>query len=264
MIYWLLGLTLLGPLLVAVSGAISLNADWRTASRASAGLAPDPALAREAIVQVYAARAFNWRGLFAVHTWIATKRRDADHYVVHQVIGWNAWAGRPVVESSPDVPDRRWYDAPPAIIHEVRGAAAAALIPALEAAVARYRYPHTYRLWPGPNSNTFVAAVAREVPALGLALPGTAIGKDFLADGRWVGPAPSGTGYQLSIAGYVGILGALKEGLEVNVLGAVFGFDPVRLGVKLPGIGVLGLRPGGVAQARGGDPPSTAHTEPVQ
>jgi hypothetical protein len=41
-------------------------ADWRTASRESVGLAPDPATTREAVVQVYAARALSWRGYFAV------------------------------------------------------------------------------------------------------------------------------------------------------------------------------------------------------
>ncbi|MGE0861262.1 MAG: DUF3750 domain-containing protein [Gammaproteobacteria bacterium] len=238
----ILALTLLGPLLVAASGTVKLGADWRTASRASVGLAPDPATTREAVVQVYAARAFDWRGLFAVHTWLATKARDADHYVVHQVLGWNQWAGLPVVESRADVPDRRWYDAAPVLLRDVRGAAAESLLPALDAAVARYPHTHGYRLWPGPNSNTFVAAVAREVPALGLSLPGTAIGKDYLAGGAWWGPAPSGSGYQVSLFGYVGLLLAREEGLELNLLGAVFGLDPRALGVKLPGVGAVGLR----------------------
>jgi len=242
MISWLLGLAILGPLFVAASGAVSFTSDWRTANRASAGIAPAPDLAPEAIVQVYAARAFNWRGLFAVHTWIATKQADAATYVVHQVVGWNQWSGRPVVESRADSPDRHWYDAAPVVLRDVRGPAAAALIPEIEAAVAAYRYPHTYRLWPGPNSNTFVAAVAREVPALRLVLPGTAIGKDFLAHGHWLGPAPSGTGWQISLAGYLGLTLARREGFEVNVLGAVFGIDPQRLGIKLPGVGTLGLR----------------------
>ena len=47
--------------------------DWRTASHRSAGLAPDPASHRDAVVQVYAARTFGWRGAFAVHTWLAAK-----------------------------------------------------------------------------------------------------------------------------------------------------------------------------------------------
>src|SRR5690606_16062855 len=75
---------LAGPLVVACSGTITLNGDWRTADRSPAGIAPDPARVNEAVVQVYAARAFNWRGLFGVHTWIATKRAGAPAYEVHQ------------------------------------------------------------------------------------------------------------------------------------------------------------------------------------
>jgi hypothetical protein len=70
-------------------------------------------------------------------------------------------------------------------------------------------------------------------------LPSTAIGKDFLANGAWLARAPSGTGYQFSLGGAVGVLLATEEGLEVNVLGAVFGLDPLRLGIKLPGVGRL-------------------------
>ncbi|MGD9603256.1 MAG: DUF3750 domain-containing protein [Gammaproteobacteria bacterium] len=242
MTLWLLGLLVLGPLVVAASGAVSLTADWRTASRESTGRAPDPHVAREAVVQVYAARAFNWRGLFAVHTWIATKEADAPGYRVHQVVGWYEGGGRSVVDSRIDLPDRRWYDAEPTVIRDVRGPAAAALIPAIERAVADYSYRQTYGLWPGPNSNTFIAHVGRAVPELRLALPPTAIGKDYLGDGRLLAPAPSGTGVQVSLGGYVGVLAALREGLEVNVLGAVFGIDPWHLGIKLPGIGLLALR----------------------
>ena len=62
--------------------------DWRTADRSSAGIAPAPSEAQEAIVSVWAARAFNWRGALAAHTWIATKPENGTHYMVHQVIGW--------------------------------------------------------------------------------------------------------------------------------------------------------------------------------
>ncbi len=49
----------------------SAENDWRTASRESAGLAPDPAITSEAVLQVYGAKAWGWRGWFALHTWIA-------------------------------------------------------------------------------------------------------------------------------------------------------------------------------------------------
>lgn len=234
-------LVLSGPALVGVSGAVNLRADWRTASRASAGLAPDPQATREAVVQVYAARAFSWRALFAVHTWIAVKRASANEFTVHQVLGWNAWRGQSVVDSQNRVADRYWYGAEPELIADVRGAAAEGLITPIEEAVAAYPYPHEYGLWPGPNSNTFVAFVARQVPALQLHLPVTAIGKDYLAHGAWFGPAPSGTGKQLSFGGAVGITVAKSEGLELNVLGAVFGIDVLRPALKLPGIGRVGM-----------------------
>lgn len=237
----ILAAALLGPVCVGISGAVSLSGDWRTASRESAGLAPDPDTTPEAVVQVYAARAFNWRGLFAVHTWIATKPADGHAYTVHQVLGWNLRGGRSVVDSRIDLPDRQWYDAEPTVVADVRGEGAAALIEQIEAAIRLYPYKYAYRLWPGPNSNTFVAFVARRVPDLGLVLPVTAIGKDYLADGALAGPAPSGTGGQVSLLGALGVTAARREGLELNVLGLVFGVDPLRPALKLPGIGRLGL-----------------------
>src|SRR5262245_28824172 len=63
-------------------------ADWRSASREPAGLAPDPATTPEAVVQVYSARAWSWRGWFGVHTWIAVKPAHASKFTVHEVIGW--------------------------------------------------------------------------------------------------------------------------------------------------------------------------------
>ena len=62
--------------------------DWRAASRAPVGLAPDPATTPEPVIQVYAARAVRWRGYFGVHTWIAVKPRAAPRYTVYEVNGW--------------------------------------------------------------------------------------------------------------------------------------------------------------------------------
>ena len=240
----LLGLVIaiaVGPLLVWARGEVHFDADWRTADRGSTGIAPPAATTPEAIVQVYAARAFNWRGLFGVHTWIAMKSTGAAQYTVHQVVGWRLQRDRSTVESISDLPDRSWYDAAPWLLKDLRGPAAATLIPTIEDAVARYPYAGRYVLWPGPNSNTFVAWIAREVPALGLSLPATAIGKDWLGDGRFLAPAPSGSGWQLSLDGVFGILLAWREGFEVNLGGAVLGIDFARPALKLPGIGRLGL-----------------------
>jgi len=229
------------PLLITACSKVSLGADWRTANRDSAGLAPNPATTQEAVVQVYGARAFNWRGIFAVHTWIAVKADGADQYTVHQVIGWRARHGGSAVVSGPGVPDRNWYGAKPQIYKDIRGADAEALIPKIEAAVGSYPHAHRYVLWPGPNSNSFTAHIAREVPGLAVDLPPTAIGKDYIGNGNLFGPAPSNTGIQISLFGLLGLTLAIEEGIELNVLTLGVGVDPLDLGIRLPGIGRLSL-----------------------
>lgn len=235
-----------GALLVAAVSWIgvsfsSINGDWRTANRDSAGVAPLPSETPEAVVQVYAARAFNWRGIFAVHTWLATKKENADHYTTYQVVGWRARRNLPVVVAAQDIPDRNWFGNRPEVLVDLRGKEAETAIPAIEEAVRTYPYQDTYRLWPGPNSNTFTAYVARQVPALGAALPSTAIGKDYLVYGLPLGWAPSGTGFQVSLLGALGITVAAREGLEINLLGLVFGVDFLRPALELPLLGRLGL-----------------------
>jgi hypothetical protein len=232
---------LAGPILAVSCGDVNMGQDWRTADRSSAGIAPDPRNAPEAVVQVYAARAFNWRGALAVHTWVAAKPRDGDYYTVHQVMGWRRYQNLPVVISTPDIPDRLWYGARPELLVDLRGEQATQAIPRIEAAVASYPFVHEYGLWPGPNSNTFTAHVGREVPELAMDLPTTAIGKDFLTNGSIVESAPSGTGGQLSLYGLLGVTVAREEGLELNILALNFGIDLLRPAIKLPGIGRIGM-----------------------
>src|SRR5918993_831660 len=74
--------------------------NWRLASRAPVGLAPDPADTPEAVVQVYAARAARWRGYFGVHTWIAAKPTHAPAFTVYEVTGFQVRRGGPAVRIS--------------------------------------------------------------------------------------------------------------------------------------------------------------------
>jgi hypothetical protein len=227
-----------GPLLTLAFGKASLRGDWSTATHRSAGLAPDPALHTPAVVQVYGGRTFGWRGAFAVHTWLAAKPAGADHYTRYEVIGWYARSGRSAVSISDNrPPDAEWYGAPPELVRDVRGAEADAVIAKLDAAVASYPYARTYSAWPGPNSNTFIAHLGREIPELRLAMPATAVGKDYLPFADALARAPSNTGYQLSLLGLVGLLGGVEEGIELNVLGLVVGVDFKPPALKLPGIG---------------------------
>jgi hypothetical protein len=233
----LVALLLTGPLLTLAFGNVSMRGDWRTATHRATGLAPDPLAHPAPVVQVYASRTFGWRGAFAVHTWIAAKPANAERYTRYEVIGWYArggGTGLTISDSGP--PDAEWYGAAPVLIGDLRGGDAEAAIAKLPAAADRYAYT-SYSGWPGPNSNTFIAHLAREIPEMRLTLPVIAIGKDYLPLGQFVAPAPSGTGYQLSIGGLFGITLARDEGIEINLLGLVAGIDFGRPALKLPGIG---------------------------
>ena len=227
-----------GPLITIATGKVSLRGDWASATHRPSGLAPEPEAHHEAVVQVYGGRAFGWRGAFAVHTWLAAKPAGADRYVRYEVIGWYARAGRSAISvSSSRAPDAEWYGAAPELIRDLRGAEAEAVIAKLDAATASYPYANRYSAWPGPNSNTFIAHLGREIPQLRLAMPATAVGKDYLPLTDALARAPSGTGYQLSLYGLLGGLVGVEEGLELNVLGLVVGLDFRPPAVKLPGIG---------------------------
>ena len=204
---------------------------------AVAGAAPDPREAPEAVVQVYGARAMGIKGWFGVHTWVAVKQTDATAYTVYEVIGWRLrWSDSALVVRTRQ-PDAPWFGSQPELYAEKRGPGVDELINRIDKAVRDYPYAGKYTLWPGPNSNTFTAWIARHVPELELDLPATAIGKDYLGS-TVLSTAPSGSGFQFSLGGLLGIAVSGVEGLEVNLLGLSFGVGPS--GVKLPLLGRLG------------------------
>lgn len=240
---------------VAVASCSTVRSDWRTASREPVGLAPDPADVKDAMVQVYGARTFGAKGLFGVHTWIAVKPTDAPQWTVYEVIGWRLrWAPSAVVVHE-RAPDGRWYGATPELYVERRGAGVDELIERIDQAARSYPYSSEYRAWPGPNSNTFTAWIARAVPELELDLPATAIGKDYLGTSV-VGSAPSGSGYQLSLGGVLAVAISPVDGLELNLLGLNFGVS--RNGLKLPMVG----RVGGAYKPEEPKPPTVDETRP--
>jgi hypothetical protein len=191
-------------------------------------------------VQVYAARAVRWRGYFGVHTWIAARPANAPGFTVYEVTGFDVRRGGKAIRVSQRPADGRWFGSRPELLADVRGAGVDVLIAKIERAVAAYPYQSSYRIWPGPNSNTFTAFVLRQVPELRADLPAHAIGKDYLGS-RVFARSPSGTGVQVGLFGTLGVLAGVEEGLELNVLGLTFGIDPNDLGLKLPLVGRVGF-----------------------
>jgi hypothetical protein len=242
---WLAATLLAGiffaPVGCSFAGLSADHQQWRMARRDSAGLSPAPQTTSEAVVQVFSARTVGWRGAVGEHGWIVAKRAGAAAYTRYEVIGWGVQNGANAVRINARGPDDHWFGARPTLIAERRGPDVDALIDRIEMAVRTYPYPHTYRTWPGPNSNTFIAHVARQVPELDVDLPPTAIGKDFLPNGGIIAAVPSGSGYQVSLFGLAGVMLALNEGIEVNLLGLTAGIDLREPALKLPGIGRLDL-----------------------
>ena len=228
-----------GPLLAraALYAAGDGPRSWRNADWSSAGLLPPASDDKRARVIVFIGTTGAWKGIFSVHSWVVLKRANAHTWTRYDVVGWgspvraNGWAA-----------DGRWYGNMPVALADIAGAEAERLIPRIEAAIKDYQYVKAgdYRIWPGPNSNSFIAAVLRAVPELGVALPPNAVGRDY-RDGLYAGLTDSGTGVEINLAGLAALKLGWVEGVEVNLLGLVAGLDLRYPGVKLPGFGRIGL-----------------------
>ena len=211
---------------------------WFDADRSSAGVLPRVADHPDALVSVFAARTVRWRGIVAVHSWIVVKEQGVSRYSRYDYTAW----GDPIRVNG-FVADGRWFGQVPEEVFAADGERAAALIPKIKSAIQNYKYRNLgdYRAWPGPNSNTFVAAVIDAVPEMRAVLPPTAIGKDYPYDDEWFGVTASGTGLRATLGGYLGVTVGWLEGVEVNILGAVLGLDIRRPAIKIPGIGRIGM-----------------------
>lgn len=210
---------------------------WRDADWSSTGMLPAASEFKPARVIVFTGTAGAWKGVFSVHSWIVLKHANETRWTRYDLVGW----GEPVRLNNWPV-DGRWYGNRPVAIADISGADAEKLIPRIEAAVSAYQFgrPGDYRIWPGPNSNSFVAAILRAVPELAVSLPPNAVGRDF-RDGIYAGLTDSRTGVEFNLNGLATIKFGWVEGIELNLLGLVAGVDLRHPGLKLPGFGRIGL-----------------------
>lgn len=101
-----------------------------------------------------------------------------------------------------------------------------------------------YVLWPGPNSNTYVALLCR-LAHISVDLPPSAIGKDWPDAIPWVlgfHASTTGLGFQLD-AGVVGLQVGLIEGIELHLFGTSIGVAFWPPALKLPILGRVGFQP---------------------
>ncbi len=87
-----------------------------------------------------------------------------------------------------------------------------------------------YRSYPGPNSNTFVEKMAREVDGVNVILDHNAIGKE---NGFYLGKSSAGTGLKVQTP-VAGVTLGLKEGVEVSALGLSAGVSIWPPSVRIP------------------------------
>lgn len=210
---------------------------WNQANWDSAGILPLAQTNPQAQIFVISARTGGLKGAFATHSWLVLKPKNADRYDRYDVVGW----GRPVRKNA-YAADARWYSNRPVIDRIIEGAKAERLIPEIERSIDSYKWQKRgdYTLWPGPNSNTFVASIIRAVPGFEAETPTTAVGRDYPDDGRWIEYHSSGE-LRLSAGGYAGLVIGLRSGIELNFLGLVAGINPARLQIKIPAFGSFSL-----------------------
>jgi hypothetical protein len=211
---------------------------WRNADWSSSGVLPKATVDGNAAIYVLSAATGGLKGAVASHSWIVTKAAGGRVYNRYDKVGW----GTPIRRNMRDA-DGAWYSNRPTVVAAIRGIEAERLIPKVEAAIQSYPYaqPGAYRIWPGPNSNTFVAHVLRTVPEIGAVLPPDAVGRDYLPEGRLFAIDADGRDVHATLFGLLGISAGVRSGFEVHFMGLVAGIDIARPAIKIPAFGRLGV-----------------------
>src|SRR5262249_38818743 len=131
----LLGILVLFLLPLAVHAALYAGKDrpasFRDADWSSVGMLRRPDSEREARFLVFTSRTGRWKGIFAVHSWIAFKPENATSWSRYDVVGW----GQPV-RTNGWAADGRWFGDTPRVLVDGRGSAATTIIPRVKAAIA--------------------------------------------------------------------------------------------------------------------------------
>lgn len=170
-----------------------------------------------------------WFTRFAEHAWVDVKQGAA-----WQRVEWNSHLHAVRIEpigAELAMLDERWQRG--VAVHAVHHGADAARIGAAILQVAgSYPDVHDYRAWPGPNSNSFVVWLSRQVQGFSLQLPPNAVGKDWTPWVR-VGGTTTRTGVAVDTALFGAQVG-LAEGVELHVLGLTAGVGLWPPQLKLP------------------------------
>ncbi len=211
-----------------------------TCATLAACAAPPPsavATAPDWIVLVKSARVPPWSPwitLFAHHTWIDVKRGDEAQWWRAEVRGLDVGVVYEPITAAQARKDL-WLDRRAVrLLATLEGEPARRIAERLEPLCNELdaRYAADYQKWPGPNSNTFVADLARELPDLAFVFDGNAVGKDWPG---WfdAGVTSSKSGLHLDTPVAGAALG-VREGVELHLLGLTLGVRLFPPSLALP------------------------------
>lgn len=164
-----------------------------------------------------------WYSRFAEHTWVDVKCGNDARWIRAEVVGAHSGARCDTISAREAYCDWRW-SAEAVRVHRVVTGESARRVAERIAAVTEALDPRYsnggYEAWPGPNSNTFMRELVRELPELAFAFDHNAVGKDY----TWldVGWSPSRTGVTFD-TWPLGATLALEEGVELHFLQLTFG-----------------------------------------
>lgn len=170
---------------------------------------------------------------FAHHTWIDVKAGDDAHWKRIEVLGSSTGALREPIQAVIAHSDHRW-DREVRVLKTITGERARRIAPRIEAVAQELdaKYRAGYAAWPGPNSNTLLAELARATPELSFVFHHNGVGKDYPGwfDAGWTA---SKTGVRVDSLP-IGFALALDEGLEVHLLQLTFGISLFPPRLELP------------------------------
>jgi hypothetical protein len=171
---------------------------------------------------------------FAHHSWIDLKRGDERSWRRIEVLGSGSGVRRRDIGPASARADVRWGDRDVRLLACIDGPDARRIAEAVEARAEELsrRYRDDYRAWPGPNSNTLLADIGREVPGFGFRMHHNAVGKDYPG---WIeaGWTSSRTGVHVDTLP-VGLALGLQEGIELHLLQLTFGVSLWPPRIQLP------------------------------
>ena len=197
----------------------------------------------------------DWYTRFAEHAWIDVKQGSEAKWMRVEIGGQSSGVKIFPIEPSEARATHRWQNRV-SVLETLHGEAARHAIPlVLERARAELDFGQQhlefddeggfsvsiekpngrpYDAYPGPNSNTLIAAILEEVPGLHAELHHNSVGKDYPRGFR-AGQTSSGFGVEVD-SSYLGVGIGLRQGLELHLAQLTLGISlwPPALKLALP------------------------------